>query len=83
MRRAKVINMKKSTKKSRKQTTFREDAGKLLLDLGKLVFGGIFLGGILRGEVPQMILVMVGFMVAATCCITGLLLVAKEKNRSE
>jgi len=28
-------------KKLKKQTTFKEDAGKLLLDLGKLVFGGI------------------------------------------
>jgi hypothetical protein len=33
-------------KKAKKQTTFKEDAGKLLLDLGKLVFGGIFLGSI-------------------------------------
>jgi hypothetical protein len=30
-------------KKAKKQTTFREDAGKALLDLGKLVFGGIFI----------------------------------------
>jgi len=64
----------------RKQTSIREDTGKLLLDLGKLVFGGVFLGGILKGEVPQMILVIVGFMVATTCCITGLLLMSKEKK---
>jgi len=64
----------------KKHTTFKEDAGKLLLDLGKLVFGGVFLGGILKGEVPQMILVIAGFMVATTCCITGLLLVSKEKR---
>jgi len=62
------------------QTTIKENTGKLLLDLGKLVFGGVFLGGILKGEVPQMILVIVGFMVATICCITGLLLVSKEKK---
>ena len=67
-------------KRPKKQTTFKEDAGKLLLDLGKLVFGGIFLGGILKGEVPQMILVIGGFIIAATCCLTGLLLVSKEKK---
>jgi len=27
--------------------------GKLMLDLGKLVFGGMFIAGILRGELPQ------------------------------
>jgi hypothetical protein len=68
-------NMKKTVKK----TTFRADSGKLLLDLGKLVFGGVFLGGILRGEVPQLILVIVGFAIAAACCITGLMLVTEEK----
>jgi uncharacterized membrane protein YraQ (UPF0718 family) len=67
-------------KKSRKQTTIRENIGKLLLDLGKLVFGGVFLGGILKGEVPQTVLIIAGFMVATMCCVTGLLLVAKEKK---
>ena len=64
----------------KKQTTMKEDTGKLLLDLGKLVFAGVFLGGILKGEVPQMILVIVGFIVATTCCITGLLLSSKERK---
>jgi uncharacterized membrane protein YraQ (UPF0718 family) len=64
----------------KKQTSIKEDTGKLLLDLGKLVFAGVFLGGILRGEVPQMVLVIVGFFVAATCCIIGLLLISKEKK---
>jgi hypothetical protein len=65
----------------KKQTTIKEDTGKLLLDLGKLVFAGIFLGGILRGEVPQIILIIAGFAVAATCCIIGLLLISKEKKQ--
>jgi len=67
-------------RKPKKQTTFKEDTGKLLLDLGKLVFGSIFLGGILRGEIPHTILLIGGFAVAAVCCITGLLLVSKEKS---
>ena len=67
-------------KKSRKQTTLREDIGKLLLDVGKLVFGSIFLGGILRGEVPHVILSISGFAIAAALCILGLLLGIKEKN---
>jgi hypothetical protein len=31
-------------KKPKKQTTLREDTGKILIDLGKVVFGSIFLG---------------------------------------
>jgi len=34
---------------------FRENLGKLLVDLGKLIFGSLFLGDILRGELPQVI----------------------------
>jgi uncharacterized membrane protein YraQ (UPF0718 family) len=64
----------------KKLTTFKEDIGKLLLNLGKLVFGAVFLGGILRGEVPQAILVIGGFVVAALCFIIGLLLI-KERSK--
>jgi len=69
--------------KTRKQTSFWEDTGKLLADLGKLVFGGIFLGGILRGEVPHVILTAGGFAIAAALCILGLLLGRKEKGEKE
>ncbi|MDR0457339.1 MAG: hypothetical protein LBH20_11740 [Treponema sp.] len=67
-------------KKVKKQTTFREDAGKALLDLGKLVFGGIFIGGILRGEFPHYLLITGGFVVAFMFIIMGLLLGTKEKK---
>jgi uncharacterized membrane protein YraQ (UPF0718 family) len=69
--------------KPRKQTTFKEDTGKLLLDLGKLVFGGIFLSGILRGDVPQTILVLGGFASAIIFCVAGLLMVSKKKKDGE
>jgi hypothetical protein len=69
--------------KPKKQTIFKEDAGKLLLDLGKLVFGSIFLGGVLRGEIPQTILVIGGFAVATIFCIIGLLWVSKEKRAGQ
>jgi hypothetical protein len=68
-------------KKPKKQTTMKEDSGKLLLDLGKLVFGSIFLGGIVRGEIPQTILIAAGFSAATLCCIVGLLFVIKEKDQ--
>jgi len=67
-------------KKPKKRTTFREDVGKLLLDVGKLVFGSVFLGSILRGGVPHAILAVIGFSAAVTLCIIGLLLGIKEKD---
>ena len=47
-------------KKPGKKTSFRKSGGKLLLDLGKLAVGGIIIGGILRGEVPPVILIVSG-----------------------
>ena len=67
-------------KKIRKRTTFKEDCGKYLLDLSKLVFGSIFLGSILRGEVPRIILGASGFAIALVLFIIGVNLVKKEKK---
>ena len=66
--------------KSRKQTDFRENTGKILIDLGKLVFGSMFLGGVLRGEVPPVVMVTGGFLVTALFCSIGLWWISKEKK---
>jgi len=66
--------------KHRKQTTFREDVSKLLLDWGKLVFGAIFLGGVLRSGIPYDTLISRGLVVAVALCIIGLILGLKEKK---
>ena len=69
--------------KPRKETTMKENMGKLLLDLGKLVVGGIIIGGILRGAIPQVILIASGSVVAIIFFIFGLLWTAKEKENKE
>ena len=66
--------------KSKKLTSTKEDAGKLLLDIGKLVFGSIFLGGVLRGDIPQNMLIIAGFIVASILCAVGLFLTARKKE---
>jgi hypothetical protein len=73
----------KGMKKPRKRTTIKEDTGKLLMDLGKLVFGSIFLGGILRGEIPHAILSIGGFAVAITFCLLGLFIGTREEKNGE
>jgi len=70
-------------KKLKKRTSFREDASKILLDLGKLIFGGIFIGGILRGEIPHDILIIGGFATAMVLIIAGFLLGIKEKKNGD
>ena len=70
-------------KKPRKETTMKENMGKLLLDLGKLVVGGIIIGGILRGVIPQVILIASGSVVAMMLFIFGLLWTVKEKKENK
>jgi len=67
-------------KKPTNRTTIKEDSGKLLQDIGKLIFGSMFLGGVLRGELPQDILIIAGFTGAVIFCVAGLILAAKKKN---
>ena len=70
----------KKRKKLKKRTTLKEDLGRILLDLGKLIFGGIFIGGILRGELPHDMLIIGGFSVAIVLIVAGFLLGIKEKT---
>jgi uncharacterized membrane protein YraQ (UPF0718 family) len=67
-------------RKPKKQTTFKENLGKLLLDIGKLVFGGMFIAGILRGELPQTIIIMGGLALAIITFIFGLLWTTKDQK---
>jgi hypothetical protein len=57
-----------------------EDAGKLLLDIGKLTFGSFILGGVLRGNVPWYMILIVGAIVSTVCISVGLVLAAKGKE---
>jgi uncharacterized membrane protein (Fun14 family) len=67
-------------KKPRKETTMKENVGKLMLDLGKLAVGGIIIGGILRSAIPHVILIIGGSVVVAILFIFGLLWTVKEKK---
>jgi uncharacterized membrane protein YraQ (UPF0718 family) len=70
-------------KKPKKQTDFWDNAGKILIDLGKLVFGGIIIGGILRGTIPPAILIASGFVAAMIFFIIGLNWTTKEKPENK
>jgi hypothetical protein len=61
-------------------TTMKENTGKVLIDLGKLMFGSFILGGVLRGEVPQFVILISGFIGAITFIALGLILANKKKE---
>jgi len=56
----------------------RENIGKALLDIAKLTFASFILGGILRGELPQFILILSGVVVSAVCFTLGILWTSKK-----
>ena len=68
------------TQSAKAKTTVKEDTGKFLLDAAKLVFGSICLGGVLRGELPHVILIIGGFALTVTLVIIGLNLAKKKKD---
>ena len=70
-------------KKRNKQTIFRESMSKLMLDIGKLVFGGVCIAGLLRGELPHAILFTGGFFVAILIFAIGIILAIKEEPSDE
>jgi hypothetical protein len=72
-----------NVKKPKVRTNIKENAGKLLLDVAKLTFGSFILGGILRGELPQYILIIAGLIVSVTCAILGLLWTSKRQNLTD
>jgi len=54
-----------------------------MLDLGKLVFGGMFIAGILRGELPKTTIIMSGLALAIVGFVLGLLWTTKDKKTIE
>ena len=70
----------KLTQSAKSKTTIKEDTGKLLLDAAKLVFGSICLGGVLRGELPHVMLIIGGFALAVALGVIGLNLAKKKKD---
>jgi hypothetical protein len=75
-----LLGMEKDARKLKERDDLMENAGKLLVDLGKLIFGSMFLGGILRGELPQVIIIAGGFLLAILFCAVGVRWMSKDKG---
>ena len=59
----------------------KENIGKALLDVAKLTFASFILGGILRGQVPQYILILAGVVASAICFTVGIMWTSKKPEK--
>ena len=70
----------KKPKKAVKKTDIKENGGKVLVNLGQLMFGTLFLGSVLRGELPQYLIMLAGGVGAVLFIMLGLIVSAKEQT---
>jgi len=73
----------KQAVKPKKETNTKENIGKVFINLGQLIFGTLFLGSVLRGELPQYLMMAAGFVSALIFIVFGILLSAKERKNTE
>jgi len=69
--------------RSMEKPNIRENIGKSLLDIAKLTFASFILGGILRGELPQYILILTGVVVSAISFTLGIMWTSKNPEKKE
>ena len=59
----------------------KKELGKVLIDIAKLVIGGVILAGLMRQDIPPVYLFAVGGVVIVLMIVTGLILISwKEKK---
>jgi len=78
-----MVKPVKKPKRTGKKTDIIENTGKVLINLGQLMFGTLFLGSVLRGEMPQYIIMTAGFAGAVILIFIGLIASAKERKTTE
>jgi len=58
----------------------KKDAADFLLDIAKLLIGGIFLTGIMRQDIPPSLLFIIGGLVIAVFVATAFMLLWSDKK---
>jgi len=61
----------------------KKELGKILIDIAKLVIGGVILAGLMRQDIPPAYLFSVGAVVSASLIISGLYFVKDSKNNKK
>lgn len=67
-----------------RKDTILGESGKFLIDIAKLVFGGVILSGIMKGDnMDKLLLFLIGGIVVLLCFISGMLLMALSKRKEK
>ena len=66
--------------KQREQHTFMYELGKFMVDIAKLVFGGIILAGIMSEDINRQLLFSCGSLVVLAFALLGLYIISKNKE---
>jgi len=66
------------------KTDIMESVGKVFINLGQVVFGTLFLGGVLHGKIPHYVMMATGISGAVILIFFGILLSTKgQKDKKE
>lgn len=57
-----------------------EEAGKYLLDVSKLIFGGVILAGVMNLNVDKIVLFIIGTLAVIVTAVIGFILFKKGKE---
>jgi prolipoprotein diacylglyceryltransferase len=58
----------------------RKELGKILIDIAKLVIGGVILAGLMRQDIEPVLLFTIGGIVSVLMILIGLFLVSWNKR---
>lgn len=62
--------------------TFKYEFGKFMVDIAKLVFGGVILAGIMSQNINRELLFTMGSCIVVSFALIGLLIISKNKEAS-
>jgi hypothetical protein len=60
----------------------KKELGKILIDIAKLVIGGVILAGLMRQDIEPVLLFTIGGIVSVSTIITGLVLISWKENNN-
>ncbi len=74
------LSNKEQKNKQREQHVFMYELGRFMVDIAKLVFGGVILAGIMNENINQGLLFTLGTAVVFTFSTLGLFIISKNKE---
>ena len=61
----------------------KKELGKILIDIAKMVIGGVILAGLMRQDIPPAFLFATGSIATVLMIIAGLVLISWEENNKK